>query len=71
MAQLMRNAPQSRIRVQKYAGREVNSSACEYGKGELGPVGVKGISRLQELVVLEDDKGHRPSGTWERTELAA
>jgi hypothetical protein len=34
-------------------------------------VGVKGISRLQELVVLEDDKSHRQSGTWERTELAA
>jgi len=69
MTQLMGNAPQSRIRVREHTGREVNSPDRQVGKGERGPVGVKSSPRLQELLLLEDDKSHRLIGIWERTKL--
>jgi len=69
MTQLMRNAPQSRGGVREHTGREVNSPDREVGKGKRGPVSVKRTPRLQELLVLEDDKSHRLLGIWERTKL--
>jgi hypothetical protein len=69
MTQLMRNAPHSRISVREHTRREVNPPDRQVGKGELGPVSVKRIPRLQELLVLEDDKNHRLIGIWERTKL--
>jgi hypothetical protein len=69
VTQLMRDASKSRVKVREHTGREVDSPHRQDGKGQFGPVGTKGLARLQELLMVEDDKSHRLIGIGDGTKL--
>jgi hypothetical protein len=62
VTQLMRDASKSRIKVREHTDRKVDSPHRQAGKGQFGPVGMKGLARLQKLLMFEDDKSHRLIG---------
>jgi len=54
----MCNDPQCLVAIREHTGGEVGPPNRQVGEGESGPVGMKSGPRFQELVMLEDHKGH-------------